>query len=398
MKKMITPDQEISRRISAIQKQLQSSGMDALFIVQRMDLFYFTGTAQNGYLYIPAQDEPLLMIKKYFPRAAEETSIKNIVKINSVKEVPGRIIDYYGSLPEVMGFEFDVIPVREFHFLQNLFKIKEYRDGSGLIHSVRMVKSNWEIERMEETAELSYKTFKFIEQELRPGLTEIEFAGMYETYQRTIGHQARLRVRDYQTEGYNWHILSGESGGMVGLLDSPASGQGMSASFPVGGGHKKIRENEPVMIDLGFVFNGYHIDETRMFAIGSMPDKAMKASEAAIEIQNAIIQKAAPGIAIGEVFEHSVRKAASLGYEEQFLGPREHKVVFVGHGIGLELVETPVLARNRKDVLMPGMVFSTEPKLVFENEFSAGIESVFMITDTGSRMISKVPSKVFTIK
>ncbi len=398
MKAAITPAQEITRRISAIQKQMQSSGMDAFFIVQRVDLFYFSGTAQNGYLFIPAQGEPLLMIKKYLPRAKEETSIENIVSIDSVKQVPGRISDFYGRLPDIMGFEFDVMPVREFHFLQELFRIKECRDGSGLIHNVRMIKSEWEIERMEETAELSYKTFRFIEQELKPGFSEIEFAGMYETYERTIGHQARLRVRDYQTEGYNWHVLSGESGGIIGLLDSPASGEGMSASFPCGGGKKKIRGNEPIMIDIGFVFNGYHIDETRMFAIGSMPDKAMKASEAAIEIHNSIIEKAAPGIAIGEVFEYSVKKASSLGYDKQFLGPAEHKVVFVGHGIGLELVETPILARNRKDVLMPGMIFSTEPKLVFENEFSAGIESVFLVTDTGSRLISKVPAKVFIKK
>jgi Xaa-Pro dipeptidase len=398
MEAITTPAKEIERRITAVQKQLQASDMEALFIVQRADLFYFTGTAQIGYLYIPAEGEPLLMVKKYFPRAKNESSIKNTIEIDSIKDIPKKISEYCGRPAKVIGFENDVMPVNDFYFFQKIFNIEGYKDGSPLIHSVRMIKSPWEIEQIEKVNELTYKTFRYIKKELRPGLTEIEFAGMYETYSRTLGHEAKLRARNYQAELYNWHILSGESGGMIGLLDAPASGEGSSPSFPVGGGRKKIKKNEPVMIDIGFVMNGYHVDETRMFAIGKMPDRALKASEAAIEIHNSVIEMAAPGILIGDLFQHAVAKAEALGYKEQFLGPAGHKVTFVGHGIGLELVEPPILARNREEPLRPGMVFSLEPKLVFKNEFSAGVESMFMVTETGSRMLSKVPAKVFVKK
>jgi Xaa-Pro aminopeptidase len=70
-------------------------------------------------------------------------------------------------------------------------------------------------------------------------------------------------------------------------------------------------------------------------------------------------------------------------------------VTFVGHGIGLELIEPPFLARNRKEVLKEGMVFALEPKMVFENEFSAGVESVFRVTEKGAQLISKIPVEVF---
>jgi Xaa-Pro dipeptidase len=398
MEAITTPAKEIERRIAAVRKLLQSSDMGALFIVQRADLFYFTGTAQIGYLYIPAEGVPLLMIKKYFPRAKSESSIKNTIEIDSIKDIPGKIREYCGRMAKIIGFENDVMPVNDFYFFQKILNAEGYRDGSPLIHAVRMIKSPWEIEQIEKVNELTYKTFKYIKKELRPGLSEIEFAGIYETYSRTIGHEAKLRARNYQAELYNWHILSGESGGMIGMLDAPASGEGCSPSFPVGGGRKKIKRNEPIMIDIGFVLNGYHVDETRMFAIDKMPDKALKASEAAIEIHNSVIELAAPGVLIGDVFQHAVAKAEALGYKEQFLGPVGNKVTFVGHGIGLELVEPPILARNREEPLMPGMVFSLEPKLVYKNEFSAGVESMFMITESGSRMLSKVPAKVFIKK
>lgn len=389
------PADQINQRKVRIQKELQETGIDGLFIVQRVDLFYFSGTAQNGFLYMPAEGEPLLYIKKYMPRAQTESAIKNIFEIKSITEVPSLISDFYGKLPRVLGFEYDVLPVRDFNFYRTLFPVQEYVDGSPLIHRVRMVKSGWEIQQMERTAELTRKTFEYMRTAIRPGLSEMEFASLFEAFARKLGHGAKLRVRDYQTEGYPWHVLSGKSGGMVGLLDSPASGEGTSVAFPCGAGSKVLAVNEPIMVDFSSVLNGYHMDETRMFALGSMPDKAMRACQAAIEIHNAVLEKVEPGMALGELFQTSFSKAKTLGYEEQYLGPPGYQVAFVAHGVGLELIEPPIIAKDREDHLIPGMTFALEPKMVFQHEFAAGIESVFLVTETGYRLISQVPVEIF---
>lgn len=389
------PGVEIERRIRRIQQSLGREEIEAALIVQRVDLFYFTGTAQNGVLYIPAEGEPLLLIIKYMPRAVRESSIKNIVEVTSAKDVPGFIRDVYGSLPRVLGLELDVMPVKDFRFYKGLIPVNKYVDASPLILQTRMIKSEWEIEQMQNTAELSRTVFEYMRSAIRPGLTEMEFSGMYETFARRAGHGACLRVRNYQTEGYPWHILSGESGGRVGLLDAPASGNGTSPAFPCGGSHKPLSPDEPIMIDFGTVLNGYHMDETRMFAIGSMPEKARRACLASIEIHDRVLENVRPGVPVSEIFHTSVSCAESLGYGEPYLGPPGYKVHFVGHGIGLELVEHPIIARSSDYALEPGMTFSLEPKMVFENEFSAGIESVFLVTETGHRLISKVPVEIF---
>jgi len=394
-KPFIIPSEEITRRISSAQKELKQNRIDGLIIAQRVDLLYLSGTAQNGFLFLPSEGEPLLFIKRYLPRAQEESPLKNIIGIDSIRDVPGHIIDYYGRFPDVLAFEFDVLPVKTFNFYRTLFPAKEFVDGSPSILAVRMIKSGWEIEQMERTAEMSRRTFEYMKTIIRPGLTEMEFAGMYETFARRLGHGAGLRVRDYLTEGYSWHVLSGRSGGMVGLLDSPASGEGTSVAFPCGAGNKLLARDEPVMVDLGSVLNGYHMDETRMFAIGSMPDKALKACRASIQIHDSVLEKVKPGITGGELFLHAESLAESLGYAEFFLGPPGLKVSFIGHGIGLELIEQPVISRDRKEHLKPGMVIALEPKMVFRNEFSAGIESVFVVTETGARLISRVPAEIF---
>lgn len=389
------PASEIKGRIARIQEELLKKEIDGLLVIQRVDLFYFSGTAQNGFLFIPSEGSPLLMIKKYMPRAKEESSLDQIVEIHSVKEVPGLIQDLCGHLPRRLGFELDVIPVKDFHFYQTLFPKVDCVDASHLILTLRSRKSFWEIEQIEKTAQLSRKTFEYMKTIIKPGLTEMEFSGLFEAYARTLGHGGKMRVRDYQTEGYPWHVLSGKSGAMIGLLDSPASGEGTSPAFPCGAGHKPLALNEPIMVDLTSVLNGYHTDETRMFAIGSMPDKAMQASRAVIEIHNAVLEKAKAGIPVKALFDHAHHLAETLGYGDSYLGPPGYKVHFIAHGIGLELIEPPVIAKGKEDILEPGMTFALEPKMVFEGEFCVGVESVFRITESGSCLISQLPVEIF---
>jgi len=148
-------------------------------------------------------------------------------------------------------------------------------------------------------------------------------------------------------------------------------------------------------VDLGSVLNGYHMDETRMFAIGSMPKSAEKACRAVIEIHDAVLEMANPGVTTGELFQHSVNLAKKMGYADQYLGPQGYQVRFIGHGIGLELIEPHIIAKDRADVLEPGMTFALEPKIVFQDAYAAGLESVFHVTKNGSRLISKVPIEIF---
>jgi Xaa-Pro aminopeptidase len=389
------PRLEIERRTAAVQKELRRAEVDGLFIVQRADLFYFSGTAQNGFLYLPAEGEPLLFIKQSVSRARAESALEDIVAIDSIKSIPGLIADRHVCPPNRLGLEMDVLPVNEFRFYRDLFQPKDCVDGSPLILRVRSTKSAWEIAQLEATAEMTALTFDYMRTVIAPGLTEMQFAGLFEVYARTLGHGGKLRVRHYNTEGYPWHVLSGLNGGRIGVLDSPASGSGTSAAFPAGAGSRRLRADEPVMVDLGSVKNGYHMDETRMFAIGSMPQRAYRASRAAIDIHNALIERAQPGVAVGELFDQALRLADGMGFGDVFLGPKGHQVNFIGHGIGIELIEPPIIARGRKDPLQAGMVFALEPKLVYENEFAAGVESVFRVTETGGRLISRVPVEIF---
>jgi Xaa-Pro aminopeptidase len=103
----------------------------------------------------------------------------------------------------------------------------------------------------------------------------------------------------------------------------------------------------------------------------------------------------APGVPMGEIFDLAVGMARKHGLGDAFLGLAHLKSKFIGHGVGLELVEKPILARGVKDPLEPGMVFALEPKFIFKDEFAAGVESVVRVTDTGCEFLSLTENKIF---
>ena len=391
-----TPKAEILSRINTVQEQMAALHLDALFLTHKPDIYYFSGTAQDCYLYIEKDHDPVLFVKRYLPRAQQETALKNIEPIKSIKDIP-KLIEYcFKKQPGTCGLSFDVVPVKDFHFYKSLFNNTHFVDGSPVIEVCRQIKSPWEIQQMKKAALVSKQTFGFMEENIKPEISEMEFCGMFEAYSRTLGHSGKLLTRYYRSEVFPFHLMSGRNGGVPGALDSPLCGTGTSNAYPYGAGPKLINKNEPILIDFGTIVHGYHMDESRMFVIGKLPEKAEDASKASIEILYTLLDEMKPGIPMGEIFESAVNIAKNLCLEDQFLGLPNLKSKFIGHGIGLELVENPILAKGRKTLLKSGMIFAVEPKFIFEHQFAAGIESVIHITKNGSEFLSSTENKIFS--
>ncbi|SDT86584.1 M24 family metallopeptidase [Desulfobacula phenolica] len=392
------PENEIKNRIYTLKQKMENNNIEAVFLTHKPDICYFSGTSQDCYLYINIDHDPVLFVKRYLPRARKESCIKNIFQIPSITHIPEKIINLHSNLPKTCGLTFDVVPVRDFYFYQKLFTSTCFIDCTPVVNDCKQIKSDHEIKQMKTAAKLSEKTFSYIQENIRPGISEMEFCGIYETFARKFGHSGTLLTRHYRAEGFPFHLLSGKNGGVAGAVDTPCCGIGTSISHPFGAGAKIIERNEPILIDFGTILNGYHMDETRMFVLGDMDQKAMDASKAALEILYTLLSQMKPGVTMGDIFEKAIKSAKNLGYEEQFLGLPGIKSNFIGHSIGMELVESPIISKGNKDILKPGMVFAVEPKFIFKNEFAAGIESVIQITKNSSCFLSTTPNKIFICK
>lgn len=377
----LTPLPELENRTARLQRLMVKNDLDGVIIVQNADLFYFAGTAQRSHLFVPVEGKPVLMVKKSFDRARLESAMENVIPLTNLKELPEKLKSVTGGKLKRIGFELDVLPVNLFFYYQKLLGPVEIVDVSPLIRTVRSVKSPYEIEVLRDAARLNRIMFSHVKDILREGMTEAEFAGQLEAVYRREGHQCYIRMRGFNMEIVYGHLMSGWNLAVPSFFDGPTGGTGLNPSFPQGAGYKRIGRNEPVMVDYVGVYDGYMVDQARIFCIGQLPEKLVHAYNVSFEIQELVKETALPGTSCAELYEAAARVAGKYGLKDHFMGYPE-PVAFIGHGIGIELDELPVMARGFDKLLEKNMVFALEPKFVFP-EGAVGIENTFVVTEKG---------------
>ena len=283
--------------------------------------------------------------------------------------------------PGRIGIELDMVPVKDYFYYQKLFPDAEIVDSATIIKRVRMIKSPFELDQMRHAGTVGKKVYEEGCNVLKEGMSEIEFGGYLELFAKRLEHEGLIRMRSLNYEAYTWHVLSGPNGSIVSQAESPMGGAGLSPAFPVGAGARKMKAHEPILVDFGICYNGYLVDQTRMYCIGELPDKYAEAYEATKTIERLVFTEARPGARCSDIFEKTALLAEKLGYQDSYLGVPGKQTSFVGHGIGLENSEIPYIAAGQNHSLQKGMTIAVEPKLVFRDEAAVGIEDTVLITD-----------------
>ncbi|CAG0946750.1 Xaa-Pro dipeptidase [Anaerolineae bacterium] len=393
-----TPKSELDTRIQKLQAHLAANDLDGALLAQNADLFYFAGTIQQSQLYIPREGVPILMTRRSFNRARTESALERAVPLASPRDVPRLLQDHGYALPKRLGLELDILPTNLYLGYQEIFAGAELRDVSPAIRRVRAVKSEYELAALRRAARIGAKTMNAMREFLAEGITEIALAGKMEGFARALGHQGFGRFRLWNNEMFYGHLLAGKSGAQPSYLASPTGGPGLSPAFSQGSSRHKIRRGEPVLFDYVFICDGYIVDQTRIFAIGSLPDKLIRAHDTMLGIQEAIARAAKPGATGGELYQIAIDLAHKHQLGENFLGIGADRVTFVGHGIGLELDEYPFLAKGQAMPLEAGMVIAVEPKATFANVGTVGIENTFVVTAQGAERITRGSDEIVIVE
>jgi len=383
---------ELVNRIERLQERLHSAGIQAALIIQNADLFYFSGTCQDAHLFIPVQGEPLLMVRKSFERALEESALDNIVFVQNYRDIVSNITGVLNSEGRI-GLELDVLPANMYLRYKELLKPLEIIDISKIIREIRMIKSPYEIECIKEAVRVTLDTYYEIPKLLREGMSEIELASKLEQLMRVRGSLGRPRMRGLNQEALP-HILSGKNSAYPSSFDGPTGGSGLSPALPQGPGYNTISRNEPILVDAGAIINGYIADVTRIFSLGPLSDKLVKAHNTALEIKRMFIKEMKPGVDGKVIYDLAYQMAKESGFAEHFMGPG---VSFVGHGLGLELNELPVIAKNFHITLQAGMVLALEPKFVFPGEGTVGVEDTFVMTENGLEQLNTLDDSIMVL-
>jgi Xaa-Pro dipeptidase len=359
-------------------------GMVAVF--SKVNLYYFTGTMQDGLLLIPREDEAIFWVRRSYERALDESLFPQIRPMGSFRDAAAT----FKTLPAAVYLEMETVPLALYQRFHKHFPFTSVQPADAQIGSVRAVKSAYELARMEQAGQIHRRVLEErVPAMLREGMSEADLGA--ELFQIMIaeGHHGVARFGMFDTEIVLGHIAFGESSIYPTYFNGPGGNFGMCPAVPLlGSRERKLKQGDLVFIDIGCGVEGYHTDKTMTYMFGRpLSDEAVAAHSKCVEIQNEIASLMIPG-AVPEQIYQTIMQKLDPGFEPNFMGYGHRRVKFLGHGIGLQVDELPVIAEGFEEPLQAGMALAVEPKKGIKDVGMVGIENTFLVSEQGGRCIT----------
>jgi Xaa-Pro aminopeptidase len=393
------PRSEIEMRVRALQERARAADppLDALLVVQNADLYYLAGTVQTAHLLLPATGEPRLLVRKVLERARRDSPLGDIRPLGSLKELPAQLREVCGAPPWRLGMELDVLTVNLHRAYARIFgEDAEILDASPAILGARAVKSDWEVSRLREAAEIHRGLFLELGEILRGGFegSSYELQSLLEYRARLLGHCGIIRMRGLNVETALGLVVSGRDGVVPSYSMFPIGGEGPHPWVAQGGGSRPLQRDTPIIVDFLASREGYHADCTRMAVMGRFPDGAAELLAGLRRLLRFCEESARPGAVPAEIYAAVRERAAAAGLAAGFMGPAGYQVRFIGHGVGLEVNETPVLAPRFDEPLVPGNTLAIEPKFTHPEWGVIGLENTYVVRGDGVENLTPFAEEV----
>jgi Xaa-Pro aminopeptidase len=348
-------------RQAKLKQHLATTRFDGLLVSHLPNIRYLCGfTGSAGLLLVEEDGSVLFTDVRYDTQAHQEVKdAKVIIARKSLLEALGEFLSGQRKRAKArtIGIEAEHFTVAE---KKRLAKVRPLgmtlKDAPPMVERARMVKDNDEINRIRAAVRLGSQIFDRALQVLRPGIKEVEVAAEMELAARRSGAEQM----SFPT------IIA--SGPRSALPHGRASAQ-------------TIRSGGFVVCDFGVILSGYCSDETRTVWVGRTPDDARQTYAAVREAQQAAVNAVRPGASVGEVDGAARKRLQEDGLAKYFT----HST---GHGVGLEIHESPRVANAQRELLQPGMVITIEPGVYFPGKWGVRIEDMVVVTAGGCEVLT----------
>ena len=384
-------------RQGRFEQTLREQGFAAAIVMDRRNLFYLTGTAQPCNLLVVPGRPPTLLARRVVDWVRQEAAVDRLVEGASLKAVRDELLSH-GLRSGLLGLELDVIPALLYLKASEVFADFEIRDCAPGLLEQRFVKDTWELQRLRESCSMFEALHETVLAELRPGIDELSLSAAVVRALRLAGHEGHVFYRRWdawlQPEGI---VASGAAASRISGHAMTVTGVGLSAALPWGASTRVIEPGDTVVLDLGLNKAGYHGDMSRTYVAGKANDTVREIAAAVRSCQDAAIAAIRPGTPASEVYEAARNAMAGTRWEDCFQGYGTERGEYIGHGVGLELDELPVLAPHDSTVLEKHMALAIEPKIITPHAGAVQLEDTVIVTDNGCEVIGTVPRQLFEV-
>lgn len=370
-------------RISRLVENMQAAGVefDTILVINKINQYYYTGTLQEGLLVIRPDGFHCYYVRKSYERARMESPLVNIRPMISYRDMKKDLPDNLG----VICIEAENLPYAAYSRLEKHFQITGTIAADRFILSQRAIKDKTEMELIRESGRQHRVLLdEVVPRLLRQGMTETDFLGDLYREMLHLGYHGVSRFAMFQMELIAGQIGFGENSLYPTNFDGPGGMRGMSAAVPIiGDRNRRLRRGDLVFVDIGYGVQGYHSDKTQVYSFGQKPAPEVTAIH---EACRQVLAQASSQLLIGkrpqEIYKSITANLPGI-LQDHFMGHNSESVKFLGHGVGLQIDEYPIIAENQKTPLAENMVIALEPKFGIPGIGMVGVEESFAVTREG---------------
>lgn len=361
---------ELNSRIFRFGRHLKNFNIDCAVLTSNQDIFYFTGSVQKGTLLIRSDGESKYFVRKNLARSRIESPVE-IVSWNA-EELSAMICGKW-SMP------LDITTVSDYLFYKRKFLLDDASDCSLPLALTKMIKSNTELELIKKAGQMNESVMNFAKISYKRGMRDIDIQAELESYaKKELNHQGLFWVRGSNMEASMGLVVTGTDSLTPTYTDFPIGGKGISPAVAQGASGKVITGS--FVVDFVGCNYGYCADSTRTFFIGRPSVEIEQMYNELNNYLNKIKELLVPGKTGEEIYSDALKELEQYSWKEIFMG-YEQKVKFIGHGIGTEVNQLPVIAEKQKIPLENNMVIALEPKVFLPGYGVIGIENTYIILD-----------------
>jgi len=365
---------------------------EILAIVGGVNMFYLTGTLCDGLVLIQRDGDATIWVRRSYERALIESEFDDIRAMRSFRDIAGTIV----SLPDTLYVDTANATLEWFGLLKKYMPFQNVLSLDRVILDTRAVKSNYELDVMRRAGAETDRIYRDeLPKLLREGISEVEFgAELFAVFLKNGIHGvSRFSMRN--VDSILGHVAFGKSPLYPSAFNGASGIKGLCPAVPVLGNRDRLlRKGDLIYVDLGIGIDGYHIDKTLVLSYSHpQPEHVVVAHMHCLELERLAVSMLKPGAIPVDIYE-AVTASVNSEYRNNFMGAEGRTVPFIGHGVGLNVDEMPVIAKGFNNPLEENMTIAIEPKIGLDGIGMVGSENTYLVTENGGVSLTGEPREL----
>ncbi len=356
------------------------------FIFDPTMVYYFTGTRQDGILYVPAQDLPILFVMRDYGRAMGEARFVEVVEINSLHDISSKI---HINPHTIVHVDKEGVSASFLDRFKDIMELQNIVACDKQLQRSRQYKSLYEQNIMLNAGEIVSNVLdNFVPSILEADMSEYDLSIAIHKELISLGHEGVLRCHDLRAELSPCYVSFGTNSAVRGGNNVTFGCVGVSSAVPhYGSKSRKLRENEVVTVDAICNISGYHVRASRVYSVGDLSNYIKMQYTHCSNIIKRAASLMTPGVPLAGIY-NAIMRELHPELEGSFMGRGEKTPNFIGHAIGIYADDNPKVGLSSSDVVMENGAYVIEPRVFIEKVGLIGVANTYQIKQNGAHSIT----------